>query len=110
MPPPKHSYTKYITVLNERANKYNYFALCCYCKTKITNTKRLVVSHLKSCKIFEEKYSEDERNKILFPERYEEQDQTKGESSFSCEQGSSLSSSSQSHCSLGIFFKKIIYL
>lgn len=82
MPPPKHSYTKYITVLNERANKYNYFALCCYCKTKITNTKRLVVSHLKSCKIFEEKYSEDERNKILFPERYEEQDQTKGDPHF----------------------------
>ncbi|CAB4382808.1 unnamed protein product [Rhizophagus irregularis] len=100
MPPPKHSYTKYITVLNEKANKFNYFALCCYCKAKITNTKRLVISHLKSCNKFEEQYSENERNRILFPERYEEiqeKDQTEGESSFSHEQNFSFPSSSLSH-------------
>src|SRR4051794_39423362 len=68
MPPPKHSYTKYVNVLNEKSNKYNYFALCYYCKTKITNTKRLVISHLKSCKKFEEQHNENERKKILFPE------------------------------------------
>ena len=39
MPPPKHSYTKYITVLNEKANKFNYFALCCYCKAKLQTQK-----------------------------------------------------------------------
>jgi hypothetical protein len=100
MPPPKHSYTKYITVLNEKANKFNYYALCCYCKAKITNTKRLVISHLKSCNKFEEQYSENERNRILFPERYEEiqeKDQTEGESSFSHEQNFSFPSSSLSH-------------
>ena len=74
MPPPKHPYTKFITVLNEKANKFNYFALCCYCKIKITNTKRLVISHLKSCKQFEKKYIKDEKDKILYPEKYEEKD------------------------------------
>ena len=72
MPPPKHSFTKYITVLSEKSNKFNNYALCCYCKTRITNTKRLVISHLKSCKKFEEQYNEDERNRILFPKKYEE--------------------------------------
>jgi len=74
MPPPKHSYTKYIIVLNEKSNKYNYCGLCCYCKTKITNTKRLVISHLKSCKQFKKKYTKDEKDKILYPEKYEEKD------------------------------------
>jgi len=98
MPPPKHSYTKYVTVLNEKANKFNYFTLCCYCKIKVTNTKRLIISHLKSCKKFEEKYTEDERDNILYPEKYEDIDQTEGESSFS--------SSSLSRRSLGTLFKK----
>src|SRR5437764_791118 len=91
MLPPKHSYTKYIIALNEKANKFNYFALCCYCKSKIikiTNTKRLVISHLKSCKQFKEKYTEDERDKILYPEKYEKKDQIKRESSFSYKQES----------------------
>ncbi|GBB93921.1 hypothetical protein RclHR1_22540002 [Rhizophagus clarus] len=110
---PKHSYTKYITVLNEKANKFNYFALYCYCKAKIINIKRLVISHLKSCNKFEKQYSKNERNRILFPERYEEiqeKDQTEGESFFSYEQNfsfpfsslsyrSSFSSFSLSHCS-----------
>src|SRR4051794_36002751 len=100
MPPPKHSYTKYITVLNEKANKFNYFALCCYCKAKITNMKRLVISHLKFYNKFKEQYSKNERNRILFPERYEEiqeKDQTGGEPSFSHEQNFSFPSSSLSH-------------
>src|SRR3954452_18430804 len=75
MPPSKHSLTKYIIVLPEKSNQYNYFALCRYCKTKITNTKRLVISYLKSCKKFEEQYNENERNKILFPEKYAEESQ-----------------------------------
>ena len=82
MSPPKHSLTKYITVLSEKSNKCNNYALCCYCKTKITNTKRLVISHLKSCKKFEEQYNENERNKILFPEKYAEESQI-DETSFS---------------------------
>src|ERR1043165_4987640 len=57
MPPPKHSLTQYISVLSEKANKFNYFALCRFCNNKITNTKRLVHSHLKSCNKFEEQYS-----------------------------------------------------
>jgi hypothetical protein len=112
MPPPKHSHTKYITVLNEKANKSNYFALCCYCKIKIINTKRLVISHLKSCKKFEERYTENERDRILYPEKYEEKNQTEGESSLSYEQESSFSSSSLSRSSrqsLGIFFKIIFF-
>jgi hypothetical protein len=83
MSPPKHSLTKYVTVLTEKSNKYNNYALCRYCKTKITNTKRLVISHLKSCKKFEEQHNEDERNRILFPEKYEEEDQIDKETSFS---------------------------
>jgi|SRR3954452_17672086 hypothetical protein len=79
MPPSKHSLTKYIIVLPEKSNQYNYFALCRYCKTKITNTKRLVISHLKSCKKFEEQYNENERNRILYPERYEEEIQIERE-------------------------------
>ena len=75
MPPPKHSFTKYIIVLNEKSNRCNYLALCRYCKTKITNTKRLVISHLKSCEKFEQQHNEDERNKILFPEKYNEEAQ-----------------------------------
>nr|CAG8654095.1 1618_t:CDS:2 [Entrophospora candida] len=50
MPPIKHSLTEYITVLNEKANKSNHYALCCFCKTKLTNTKKLVTSHLKNYK------------------------------------------------------------
>jgi hypothetical protein len=79
MPPPKHPYAKYVTVLNEKANKSNYFALCCYCKIKIINTKRLIIYHLKSCKKFEKNYTEDERDRILYPEKYE----NRRESSFS---------------------------
>jgi hypothetical protein len=81
MPPSKHSFTKYVIVLNERSNKYNYFALCHYCKTKITNMKRLVFSHLKSCQKFKEQYNEDERNKILFPEKCDEEVQIEQETS-----------------------------
>jgi hypothetical protein len=126
MPPPKHSHTNYITVLNEKANKFNYFALYCYCKAKITNMKRLVISYLKSYNKFEKQYSKNESNRILFLERYEEiqeKDQTEGESSFSHEQNfffpspslphcSSFSASSLSQHSYDIFFKKlfIIYL
>ena len=83
MPPPKHSFTKYITVLSEKSNKSNYYALCRYCKTRITNTKRLVISHLKSCKKFEEQYNEDERNRIFFPEKYDEEAQIDKETSIS---------------------------
>ena len=83
MPRQKHSYTQYITVLNEKSNNYNYFALCYYCKTKFTNTKRLVISHLKSCKKFAEHHTEDERNRILYPGKCEENDQTERETSFS---------------------------
>nr|CAG8612558.1 9116_t:CDS:2 [Entrophospora candida] len=50
MPPIKHSLTEYIIVLNEKANKYNHYALCRFCKTKLTNTKKLVTSHLKNYK------------------------------------------------------------
>ena len=68
MPPQKHSLTSFITVLNEKANRYNYFVLYYFCKSKITNTKRLVHSHLKSCIKFNEHYTKDEKNQILFPE------------------------------------------
>src|SRR5204863_7506723 len=74
MPSQKHSLTKYVIILTEKSNNYNYFALCRYCKTKITNTKRLVFSHLKSCVKFQEQHNEDERNKILYPEKYEEEE------------------------------------
>ena len=83
MPRKKHSYTQYITVLNEKSNNCNYYALCLYCETKFTNTKRLVISHLKSCKKFAENHTKDERNRILYPEEYEEKDQTERETSFS---------------------------
>ena len=73
MPPNKYSHTKYIIILTEKSNNYNYFALCHYCKTKITNTKRLVISHLKSCTKFEEQHNEDERDRIFYPEKYEEE-------------------------------------
>ena len=48
------------------------YALCCFCDVKLTNTKRLVFSHLKYCRKFAEQYNEDERNRILFPETIEE--------------------------------------
>ena len=54
MSPPKHSLTQYIIVLSEKANKFNHYALCHFCDNKITNTKRLVHSHLKSCNKFKE--------------------------------------------------------
>ncbi|CAH1769776.1 15650_t:CDS:2, partial [Entrophospora sp. SA101] len=56
MPPTKHSLTEYITVLNEKANKSNCYALCHFCKTKLTNTKKL------------EQYTEHEQKRILFCE------------------------------------------
>jgi hypothetical protein len=68
MPPTKHSLTGYITVLNEKANKSNHYALCRFCKTKLTNTKKLVTSHLKNCTIFKEQYTEHEQKRILFCE------------------------------------------
>ena len=83
MSPPKHSLTKYITVLSEKSNKCNNYALCCYCKTRITNTKRLVNSHLESCKKFEEQYNEDERDRIFFPKKYDEEAQIDKETSIS---------------------------
>ena len=67
MPPIKHSLTEYIIILKEKANKSNYCALCRFCRTKITNTKKLVISHLKNCTIFKEQYTEYERELILFP-------------------------------------------
>src|SRR5215212_10259984 len=67
MPPIKHSLTEYITVLNEKANKFNHYALCRFCKTKLTNTKKLVTSHLKNCTIFKEQYTEHEQEKNFFP-------------------------------------------
>ncbi|CAB4398826.1 unnamed protein product [Rhizophagus irregularis] len=50
------------------SNKYNHFALCRYCRTRITNTKKLVTSHLKYCTKFEEQHNEDERDRILYSE------------------------------------------
>src|SRR5438270_600804 len=93
MPPPKHSLTKYITVLTKKSNKYNNYALCYYCKTKIINIKRLVIFHLKSCKKFEEQHNEDKRNRILFTEKYEKEAQIDKKNFFSLS------------LSYGIFFK-----
>src|SRR6266542_6494111 len=72
MSPPKHLLTQYIIILSKKANKFNHYALYHFCDNKITNTKRLVHSHLKSCNKFKEQYLKDKRNRILYPERYEE--------------------------------------
>ncbi|CAH1756939.1 11299_t:CDS:2, partial [Entrophospora sp. SA101] len=51
----------------DHRRKSNHYALCHFCKTKLTNTKKLVTSHLKYCTIFKEQYTEHEQEKILFP-------------------------------------------
>ncbi|CAH1767936.1 7037_t:CDS:2 [Entrophospora sp. SA101] len=86
MPPIKHSLTGYITVLNEKANKSNHYALCCFCKTKLTNTKKL------------EKYTEHKQEKILFPgnenNQYDGSPEFDSSSSICTNESSILSSSS----------------
>jgi len=50
----KYLLTQYIIVLSEKANKFNHYALYRFCDNKITNTKLLVHSHLKSYNKFKE--------------------------------------------------------
>ncbi len=68
----KYLLTQYIIVLNKKANKFNYYILCHFCNNKITNTKKLIYFHLKSCNKFKEQYLKDERNRIFYSKRYEE--------------------------------------
>jgi len=42
-----------------------------FCDNKIINTKRLVYFYLKSYNKFKEQYLKDEKNRILYFERYE---------------------------------------
>ncbi|CAG8629945.1 15116_t:CDS:2, partial [Cetraspora pellucida] len=66
---------KFIEVLKEKSNEYNYFAICNVCKeakgynyaysNKFINTKRLVKTHLKNYIYFKNKKGEDEAKRIL---------------------------------------------
>ncbi|CAG8841385.1 20791_t:CDS:1, partial [Racocetra persica] len=72
-----HRLTPYVEVLQTRVNKVNKATVCKACIEKLgreiaiersifTNTKACTKVHLKKCQNFFEKYTEEERNEILY--------------------------------------------
>ncbi|CAG8804662.1 15803_t:CDS:1, partial [Racocetra fulgida] len=67
MPKPHHL-TPYIEILKEKANDYNYKAICLACiefkgkvyalEEKFTNIKKCCRDHFKKCPWFKQKYGE----------------------------------------------------
>ncbi|CAG8792325.1 13491_t:CDS:2, partial [Racocetra persica] len=72
--PKSHCLTPYIEILKEKANNYNYKAICLACiefkrkvytlEEKFTNTKKCCCDHFKKCFWFKQKY-EEQATKII---------------------------------------------